>query len=94
VNGKSLFKKRVFFPFWPLLVALIVGYALNPRVHVFWSGIAIEISYLLGFLITTRYLVAMKYGAPVIAWMLWLGIAFGVSFVSMFFVSMIVYLVI
>jgi hypothetical protein len=90
---KTLLLKRVFLPFWPLPVALFFGIVTCPRVHVFWWEIAVKISCLLGVLISLRYLWAMKFGAPMFAWMIWLGLAFGSWVVSMFFVSEIARLV-
>ena len=87
MKWSALFVERVFFPFWPLPVALFFGVVTCPRIHVYWWELAVKLSYLLGLLISLRYLWAMKHGAPIIAWMLWLGMAFGIWIVAMFIVS-------
>ena len=75
-------------------MAVIFGWLLCPRMHVYWWGIAENLSYLGWLLISLRYIWAMKYGAPVFDWVVWLSLALAMWIVAAFIVSDLVRLII
>ncbi len=87
MRWKVFFKELRFLPIWPLVVSIFLGWILSPFRNFYDWELARYIAYCGWLLISLRYIRAMKYGAPLFDWLLWLGCALGISVLAMAFVA-------